>query len=87
MADRDKPKDEGNATLPPPVLTPDQVRAVSELARQIVRAEIAAAEAMKPKAQAVSQVQWKHDADHGSIQTRRDAQRRRDEDAGLNAEA
>ena len=87
MADKPKDKESNVVDLPTPVLTPEQVGMVSEIARQIARAEIAEAAllaellaAEKPDAA------WKHDADHGSIQSRRAAQRKRDMDAGLNGD-
>lgn len=62
----------------PGVLSEDEIRA-------IVREELAAAMQALTVAKAAQNTTWRHDADHGSIQARRVAQRQRDVDAGLNA--
>lgn len=90
MSDRKKPTD---AEIREAFGDKVQIEArpmTEERIRAIVREELAAAaKDAKPLEYvawpASNATGWQHDADHGSIQARRDAQRTRDEAAGINS--
>ncbi len=77
MANRN-PKEEPLSEVLPP-LSEAQIRAM-------IREEIAAAHTEAWQDLERRLMPWKHDADHGSIQARRVAQRERDNEAGIASE-